>query len=195
MTSRLLLTLSSLAAVLVAVLFLEYQGARSEDVPLQAASPRPAVASTSSAIAASSLQEDVATVLARPLFVAGRRPTTASAGAAGQSGLPRLTGVLVSGGERRLIFSAGSDGKPVVVSEGGRIGPYRVQSIGAGEATLVGPEGARTLRPSFTDLGQPSRTAPPSQPTVLEMLLSKPISVGVPGLAPLQAVAPAGAAK
>jgi hypothetical protein len=65
---------------------------------------------------------------------------------------------MASGLTKRLIFAPGPDGKPVVVTVGGHIGAYVVQSIGVGEAVVTGPEGSKTLHPAFnaTDINTPS---------------------------------------
>jgi len=63
--------------------------------------------------------------------------------------LPRLSGVLLSGGNRSVIFAAPDGGRPTVVAEGGQVAGYTVQSIEPGRVTLAGPDGTRVLRPSF----------------------------------------------
>ena len=108
-------------------------------------------------------QEWVPSLLGRPVFSATRRPRSAPA-AVGKAalGLPRLSGVLVAGSQRRAIFAAPTGGKAIVVAEGGRVGDYAVQSIAAGSVTLLGPGGPVVLRPTF----DPSATARPTgQPT------------------------------
>ena len=108
-------------------------------------------------------QEWVPIILSRPVFSATRRPRSvpAAVGAA-VLGLPRLSGVLVAGSQRRAIFAAPTGGKAIVVAEGGRVGDYAVQSIAAGSVTLIGPDGPVVLRPTF----DPSATARPIvQPT------------------------------
>lgn len=93
----------------------------------------------------------VETLLGRPLFSAGRRPKQAAqvAAAPAQAAvLPRMTAILVDGTARTVIF-ADANGKPAVVSEGGRIGPFTVQSIEPQQVTIIGPEGKRVVRTSF----------------------------------------------
>jgi hypothetical protein len=217
MSARSLLALTGLAAVLVALLVLEYHGADLEDAtlptapraPSRTAPPRPGLSSLGPGVpqtgaAPSAADRDLTqldTILARPLFRSARRPPAGAAAAAaggGVANLPRLTGVLVSRTGRSVIFAAGADGKPLVVAEGGRIGAYLVQSIGAGQAVVVGPDGARTLRPAFgggpgfggsPGLGgsagaQPAASAP-AQPSILDLLRNGPaVSVAIPGLPP-----------
>lgn len=91
-----------------------------------------------------------AEILARPLFAHNRRPPDqAVATQAAAVALPRLTGVAVSPIGRSAIFAGGEGGKPVVVSLGGKIGRYTVSAIKPGAVTVNGPDGARTLTPSF----------------------------------------------
>jgi hypothetical protein len=154
-----MLALGALSALLVAALGLECFGAG------EAPAPRPAPALPPIAVAAAPVPLPpppalVDTILARPLFQASRRPPAVSATpvAGRPAGLPRLTGVMSSSKGKRLIFAPGPDGKPVVVAEGGHIGPYQVKSIGAGSAEVLGPEGLKTLRPAFdaTNINTPA---------------------------------------
>ncbi len=89
-------------------------------------------------------------ILARPLFDPNRRPVEAEAGSTpALDGLPRLAGVLVSPTGRIAIFAAASKGSPISLSEGGKIGPFIVENISAGQVVVKGPDGTRTLHPSF----------------------------------------------
>jgi len=203
MSARPLLALGGLATALVVVLALEYHGAHSEDATLPPASRRPADIQPRTPAGHSDpgppnsglpdpTQARVDAILARPLFQPNRRPPASGSVASGPASLPRLSGVMVSGGGRSVIFAAGADGKPVVLAEGGRIGAYVVQSIGAGEAVVLGPEGPRTLRPSFGPSigGATSPDAPGSplggpagRPSILDLLRGgAPGAGGVPGL-------------
>jgi hypothetical protein len=93
-----------------------------------------------------------ASVIARPLFTPGRRlagePVKSAGSAAGQDGLPRLTGIIVGPSGAWAIF-AGADGKSRAASEGDSLGAFTVRSIDPGQVTLSGPEGERVLRPAF----------------------------------------------
>jgi len=96
--------------------------------------------------------EWVSTILGRPLFSPDRRPVPASSATAGgpaaPQGLPRLAGVLVGPFGRNAIFA--TDGsKPLVVTEGGKVNAWTVQSIEVGSVKVKGPDGAMTLQPSF----------------------------------------------
>lgn len=96
-----------------------------------------------------------AAALARPLFSASRRPV-AEAAAQTDLSLPRLSAIIVTGTTRRAIFAAPGQ-KPVMVGEGGEIGPYRVTAIAPYSVRLLGPDGNLTLRPQ----------ASPSPPAVV----------------------------
>lgn len=97
--------------------------------------------------------EWVGTILARPLFSPDRRPvqvSTVDAGgrAVAPQALPRLAGVLIGPFGRNAIFAA-EGSKPLVISEGGKIGAWTVQSIEVGSVKVKGPGGAMTLEPRF----------------------------------------------
>jgi hypothetical protein len=107
--------------------------------------------------------EWVSTMLARPLFSPDRRPALTSVavatGRATPQELPRLTGVLVGPFGRNALFEA-AGGKPLVVTEGGRVDAWIVQSIDVGMVKVRGPGGAMTLQPTF----EPSPAAPTGSP-------------------------------
>jgi hypothetical protein len=93
----------------------------------------------------------VASILARPLLSADRRPPAEGAAvAAGPelAGLPRLAGVLVGPFGRSAIF-APDGGKPIIVAEGSRIAAWTVHAIEANAVEIVGPDGTRTVHPTF----------------------------------------------
>lgn len=122
--------------------------------------------------------QSVQTILARPLFIPGRRPAPQVADATAPTpdrSLPRMTGILIDGAKRNAIFAAASDGgRSIVVSEGGRIGPFMVQTIEPQQVTVVGPDGKRAIRTSFDP-----HPPPPVVPAVPTGLLGAP---GAPGL-------------
>ncbi len=88
-------------------------------------------------------------MLARPLFTPGRAPFREDHAPPPEltAAPPRLTGLIVAARHGRAIF-AGPDGKPVVLSEGGRLGPFTVVAVRPDGVDLSGPPGLRTLRPS-----------------------------------------------
>jgi len=109
-------------------------------------------------------QEWVATILARPLFSRDRRPLAAPGQsiAVAATGVPRLTGILISPLGKTAIFAAVDGGKPIVVSEGSHLGRFVVQSIDVGQVTIIGPEGQDMLRPSFDNATAPTPPAAPA---------------------------------
>ncbi len=98
-----------------------------------------------------------ATILARPVFGPDRRPDraeAASALAAAPAGLPRLTGILLNGTDRRAIFAPDSRAgraQSAVLTVGGQIGVYQVVAISRASVTLAGPDGRSMVQPSFSD--------------------------------------------
>lgn len=90
---------------------------------------------------------NVEAMLARPLFTPGRAmPHRDRAPAPEPAAPPRLTGLIVA--EQRKAIFAGPGGKPIVVGEGDRLGPFTVTAVRPDGVELAGPPGARTLRPS-----------------------------------------------
>jgi hypothetical protein len=139
------------AAGLLAVTLAWELGAFASEEPIAVHHPR-AVAAAPPAALPDHTDEWVTTVLARPLFSPDRRPpseaATVAAGSQTPEGLPRLTGVIVSPSGRSAIF-ANEGGKPVVVTEGGRVNAWIVRAIDIGTVRVSGPGGARDLHPSF----------------------------------------------
>ena len=133
----------------------------------------------------------VAELLARPLFSSTRRPDQAPrlpGSAATVAGVPRLSGILVNGADRRAIFAGAEQGgrvQSIVAREGDDVGAYRVQSVTFASVTLTGPNGAVVLKPSFT-------TAPSAQGPSGLQVPSSMINVGSPRLDPNRFDAPVG---
>jgi hypothetical protein len=88
------------------------------------------------------------TILARPLFNASRRPVQVAVSDMDVS-LPRLSAIIVNGGVRSAVFDDGGP-KPLVLTAGGEIGAYRLETIAPDNVNLLGPDGQVTLRPQFT---------------------------------------------
>jgi len=124
-------------------------------------------------------------ILARPIFSATRRPVQGAA--LGSTGLPRLAGVLISRGVKTAIFADDSVGRSVAVAEGASMGPYLVQSIAAGQVTVLEADGIHTLHPSFDPEGSGRSTARLSNPVFITG--GPPPSTGAP-LPAAPAVAP-----
>ena len=130
--------------------------------------------------------EWVQTVLARPLFNRDRRPADAPAAvAAGEAStpLPRLTGARISPAGRRAIFAGADGGRPVVVGEGDSVAGYTVQAISPGAVTLQGPDGQRSVSPTF----DPSPRRADADPNAPNGATSGQSPIFVPGQFPGQA--------
>ena len=116
---------------------------------------------------------DLAVVLARPLFESNRRPDTIQAAAdtpTGATAVPRLTGIMLNGANRRAIFaSQDHPGKLETLQEGGQIGAYRVVTISLSAVTLSGPGGVQALTPRFAN-GFAIPAAPLSMPSIATQL-------------------------
>lgn len=205
MSRAAVVAVSLVAAALTALLLVEYRMlVREEPAPASRVQRAVVVPPAADARPGDLAPVHVATVLARPLFRPDRRPPAAPGAAAGKAAeLPRLTGIMIDGGGRRAIFA--DDKRPIVASEGDRVGVYMVQAIAPGRVTVYGPEGERVLRPSFDPksgdpkpgdalapampLPNPARDAvlqAPARPpgaSILDLLLNRGVpAVGVPGL-------------
>ena len=118
------------------------------------ARPAPAPAAGAAPLpAANQTPAQVAVLLARPPLTPSRRPDAVSG--ADDPRLPHLTGILVTGQDRRAIFAGRDGGLGTVVGQGDTVGAFRVQDISPEEVTLAGADGAHTVRPTFS-------TAPPA---------------------------------
>jgi hypothetical protein len=103
-------------------------------------------------------------IMARPLFNPDRHPVDI-----GMRGLPRLTGIIVSGTQRIAIFAGPAAGRPLVAQAGAHVGAYEVRAVADEGVTVVGPEGISMIRPVF-DTRQPAR----SEPRAANLLSTKP---------------------
>jgi hypothetical protein len=90
-----------------------------------------------------------ATILARPIFNADRRPVAQAESSAAAAPLPRLTAIIIVAGVSRAVFSD-PGAKPILVGQGGAVDGYQLKEIKARSVSLVGPDGGTTtLRPQF----------------------------------------------
>lgn len=132
------------------------------DAPTAAAA---AAATVAAAVAAAEPDGAWAAVaLARPLFNADRRPVAgpaASVATALRQEPPRLTGILLMPQGSHAIF-AGDGDHATIAGEGTRLGAWQVVAIRAGEVQLSGPDGSRTVRPSYSN-------APPAAVAAMPM--------------------------
>jgi len=104
-------------------------------------------------------------VNARPLFTIGRQPRheAGNAHVVSATGLPRLSGILISSAGRRAIFMPDA-GKPVTVAEGGTLDDSTVRRILPDRVILSGPKGDVTLTLSFDKLHAFVSGAAPANP-------------------------------
>ena len=109
-----------------------------------------------------------AAALARPLFNPGRRPDAVEAAARApeqQADLPRLAGIEVTPQGRYAIFAGrGPAGTATIASEGAKIGVWLIEAIRPAEVQVAGPDGRRTLRPSYSDAPPAPQAAAPPRP-------------------------------
>jgi hypothetical protein len=139
-----------LAALLVAVIgFEHYSHSETSTLPLFSHPRSASLVEKSRTLPVQDIGGSIRTILGRPLFQMDRRPSPEAGSARIEPGVGRLTAILVSRTGKTLIFASVQGGKPIVVPEGGSIGPDIVQSISPGQATLLGPDGVKTIQPSF----------------------------------------------
>lgn len=105
-------------------------------------------------------------IMARPLFSPDRHPVEV-----GVRGLPRLTGIVVSGSQRIAIFAGPSNGRPIVAQAGARVGAYEVHTVDDDGVTVVGPEGTSMIRPVF----DPKQRAA-AEPRAGSLLPTRPVA-------------------
>jgi general secretion pathway protein N len=98
--------------------------------------------------------------LARPIFSPDRRPVASNARVT--SGLPRLTGIVVTGPQKTAIFASPPGGRPITAEEGGHVGAYEVVEITTAGVTISGPDGTKVITPIFDPAASPpaKRTLP-----------------------------------
>jgi hypothetical protein len=89
-------------------------------------------------------------IIARPLFSVSRRPPKAKStgGPAADTGLPRLSGIMITPAGRRAIFMP-EGGKPRTLAEGAVLDENTIRQIRANEVLLSGPKGDIVLRPTY----------------------------------------------
>lgn len=136
-----------------------------EQVPAAVGAPVVGATEAKTLVTPAAAEANDETLLARPLFSQTRRPpnvASPAAAAASADPLPRMTGILIDGPNRRAIFAGAQGGKAITVVEGGHLGAFTVQSIEPRQVTVIGPGGPRTLRTAF----DPSLPPPAALPTL-----------------------------
>ncbi len=165
MKHAILLVSFVLGAAAAGAVVLIIQSAPDEDPahPMRTDGRRVSIQQASPDDAAAQIQGWVVTSLARPLFVPDRRDVAQLAGAAETIGLPRLSGILITENDSRAIFAA-AGGKSEVVTKGGRVGRYLVESISLAGVVLIGPDGRHVLHPTFNQAPSTGTSMPPAVP-------------------------------
>ncbi|HZK89088.1 MAG TPA: hypothetical protein VFC56_02980 [Stellaceae bacterium] len=99
----------------------------------------------------------VAAALTRPLFSVTRRPPAETVSGPADSGLAgaRLTGIVIAPDRHLAIFAVGG-AKPLELSEGEKLSGWQIDAIAAGEVSLSGPNGNKTLLPTLDPLLAPA---------------------------------------
>ncbi len=106
------------------------------------------------------------TIVARPLFAMSRRPPKTINGhnAVAATGLPRLSGIMISAAGRRAIFMP-DGGKAKTLAEGASLDDYTIRQIAADHVVLSGTKGDMVLHPvydgSLTHAGGPGEMGQP----------------------------------
>jgi hypothetical protein len=191
MMDRLVLLLLAAGCVLFgAIVYVELEPDDAADAAVARVAARPETAAVvhRQPGGAARLDELVATALARPLFSSTRRPPqSAAAGAAPDGDLAdkRLTGIVITPGQRIAIFAIAGD-KPLRVSEGEELSGWHIDNISLREVSLSGPGGTKVLQPKL----DPSLVPPPAPAVVANTAGRPPIlppGTRVPGSLPAPA--------
>jgi hypothetical protein len=150
MKSDLTLPAYGAAAALCLILVWEWLPAADSVVPVPAqtthAHGKPAEAES----VAKDTQAWAHAITQRPLFNVGRRPPKVSAGhgTVAATGLPRLSGIMITRGGRRAIFMP-EGGKAMTLGEGAALDDYTIRRILPDQVILTGAKGDMTLRPAY----------------------------------------------
>ena len=167
MSRAMFMAIGATAVALACVVLLELAGAATHAEAPPPARVARATAAPKRATPPAQIDRWVATILARPIFSASRRPVpgeVASADPATPDSLPRLSGVMVDRNSRRVIFAGANGGKPIVAEAGAHVGGFTVESIEPDGVTVTGPGGKRVLHPTFEAGGSTLGTTEPAAP-------------------------------
>ena len=157
----LVLLLLGLCAALGGLVFTQFE----PDAPRELATTEISLSRTNAAgprSYAASVETQVETVLARPLFNPTRRPPAAAASIFDSgSGLEnlRLAGIITAPGRRLAIF-ADTDGKPLAFAEGQVVNGWRIHNITPRELSLSVAGGMISLQPQASPVSAESVPAP-----------------------------------
>lgn len=155
--------LAVMGLVLIGIIAAELSGFPDPQTPVQVPNAVTGPALRGAATATTSQAQPVTVLLERPPFSPERRPDPGQGSAADPS-LPHLTGILISGDDRRAIFTAPetgrAEGRSTVVREGQSVGVYRVQAISPAAVMLTGPGGLHSIQPHFSTAPPPATALP-----------------------------------
>jgi hypothetical protein len=132
---------------LAGILLLEFRSSVAEPTALSEPSTK-SVGQPATLMNEPAIKQLTATILARPLFSATRRPPESEQGAHPDTPLSdlRLTGILVTPDQQVAIFAKAGE-KPLVRSEGEMISDWHIDNIAPQSVSLSGPTGTKTLEP------------------------------------------------
>jgi general secretion pathway protein N len=185
-TVRLLILMAVALSGLIAIELFMSSGDNTDT----AEAPAAQTAENAPAADAQSPADLAATVLARPLFRADRKPyaTNDQDVSTAPIDLPRLAGILMASDLKRAIFAPDGSDKAIVVSEGESVGSWRVQEIAPDSVTMTGPDGTRRIRPKF------AANAVPATPADVAAPMPEPAPAPAVGTGPLPQLPKRGAA-
>lgn len=159
-----------LAAALLVVVAAETLGGPRK-LSLAPAARLAAAGVTPAARLAADRSADGATIDARPLFSASRRPAHVAGTAVSAAASLRLSAIFIGGTNRRCVFDA--DSHPLVAREGGHAGPYTILAIAADRVTVADGSGTHVLRPMALPASATPDAAPvaPQAPALQNLLM------------------------
>jgi hypothetical protein len=138
------------AAALVLILIVEWLPSSEPVVPVLPPAAHTHGAGSDAESVAKDTQAWANTIVDRPLFTVGRKPPKQGPGnhQVASSGLPRLSGIMITGFGRRAIFMP-DGGKALTLGEGATLDDYTIRQIAADRVVLTGAKGDMVLRPAY----------------------------------------------
>ena len=156
-------TLSGLLILLILAQWLMPDGGAQLAGPSSASGVGHRKAATILTLGAANLADEI---LARPLFLPGRRMTPpvvadAQPAALKETPLPRLSGIFLAGSTRVAIFQVIGTAKPVTAGVGDPVSAWKVTEIKPDAVKIKGATGVKTLFPT-ADADRTSAGADPA---------------------------------
>ena len=142
----------AMAGVLLLVLVVEWLPGGQEAVTVAPPNLHPRAVSEPDTVAKDT-ESWARTIVARPLFAINRRPPKSAGGrsAVASTGLPRLSGIMISQAGKRAIFMP-EGGRARTLAEGAMLDEYRISQISADRVILSGAKGEMVLKPAYDGL-------------------------------------------